>query len=59
MEEVAHTCDRVIVIHRGEIAADGTLQELAGGASADGTAGKRESLEELFFRLTGARDENG
>jgi len=58
MEEVAHSCDRVIVIDRGLIAADGTLQELTGGARADGTAGKRESLEELFFRLTGARDEN-
>ncbi|MBN2407545.1 MAG: ATP-binding cassette domain-containing protein [Elusimicrobia bacterium] len=32
MQEVQAVCERVIIINRGEIAADGTHQELAGGS---------------------------
>ncbi len=39
-------CDRVGIIHRGALAATGTLDEIRAGASADG------SLEEVFLKIT-------
>jgi ABC-2 type transport system ATP-binding protein len=47
--EVAEAmCDRIAIIHRGELLAEGTMAELrAKGASGD------ESLEAVFLRLTG------
>jgi len=39
-------CDRVGIIHRGALAATGTLAELRGAASAD------SSLEEVFMKVT-------
>ena len=44
MREVEKLCDRVAVIHRGRILAEGTLPELAA------TYGEPD-VEELFFRL--------
>jgi sodium transport system ATP-binding protein len=44
MREVEKLCDRVAVIHRGRILAEGTLPELA--AEYD-----EPDVEELFFRL--------
>ncbi|MBN1885994.1 MAG: ABC transporter ATP-binding protein [Candidatus Krumholzibacteriota bacterium] len=45
MDEVEKTCDRVAIIDRGRILADGPVAELAAGG---------EGLEDLFFRITGA-----
>ena len=42
LSEVARTCSRVVVVHRGRVVADDTLGGLAGGGS----------LEEAFLRLT-------
>jgi ABC-2 type transport system ATP-binding protein len=42
LSEVEMTCDSVIIINRGRIAASGTLDELRSGA---------ESLEDLFVRI--------
>ena len=42
LSEVAKTCSRVVVIHRGRVVADDTLEGLASGGS----------LEEVFLRLT-------
>ena len=39
-------CDRVGIIHRGALAATGTLNEIRAHASADG------SLEEVFLKIT-------
>jgi ABC-2 type transport system ATP-binding protein len=39
-------CDRVGIIHRGALAATGTLDEIRAQASTDG------SLEELFLKIT-------
>ncbi len=44
-------CDRVGIIHRGALAATGTLDEIRAGASADG------SLEEVFLKITDERGE--
>ena len=42
----AEAADRVIVLHRGEIVAEGTPQALVAAAGAD-------SLAEAFLRMTG------
>src|SRR5207249_8319804 len=42
LSEVEMTCDRVIIINRGRIAASGTVRDLRSGA---------ESLEDLFVRI--------
>jgi ABC-2 type transport system ATP-binding protein len=42
LSEVEMTCDRVIIINRGRIAASGTVRELRSGV---------ESLEDLFVRI--------
>jgi ABC-2 type transport system ATP-binding protein len=48
--EIAETmCDRIAIVHRGKIAAHGTLAELRRQTSSEGM-----SLEELFLKLTGA-----
>jgi sodium transport system ATP-binding protein len=50
MREAERLCDRIAVIHRGSILAEGTLDEL--------TRQHGESdLEELFFRLISRHDE--
>ena len=47
-------CDRVAIIHRGKVAAVGSLAELraGAGAGADGA-----TLEDLFLQLTGGPEE--
>jgi ABC-2 type transport system ATP-binding protein len=47
--EIAETmCDRIAIVHRGKIAAHGTMAELRRQTSSEGM-----SLEDLFLKLTG------
>lgn len=46
-------CDRVAILDRGRILAEGTLQELREAVHA----GSNESLEDIFLRLTGGEEE--
>ncbi len=52
MSEVERLCDRVGIVHRGELRAVGTLQELRERTS-------REYLEEIFMALVGDSDGAG
>ena len=47
MQEVAALCDRIVIIARGEVAADGTAAELLQRTGCD-------SLEDAFVRLIGS-----
>lgn len=51
MREVEKLCDRVAIMHRGKILAEGTLPEL------EDTHGE-EDLEELFFQLLSENEES-
>jgi sodium transport system ATP-binding protein len=47
MQEVAALCDRIVIIARGEVAADGTRDELLQRSGCD-------SLEDAFVKLIGS-----
>ncbi len=47
MQEVAALCDRIIIIAKGEVAADGTKEELMQRSGAD-------TLEDAFVKLIGS-----
>lgn len=49
MQEVAALCDRIVIIARGEVAADGTAAELLARTGC-------ESLEDAFVRLIGSEE---
>ena len=49
MQEVAALCDRIVIIAKGRIAADGTAAELLQKSGSD-------SLEEAFVRLIGTEE---
>ena len=49
MQEVAALCDRIIIIARGEIAADGTAAQLLEKSGCD-------SLEDAFVALIGSEE---
>jgi len=49
MQEVAALCDRIVIIARGEVAADGTAEELLARTGC-------ESLEDAFVRLIGSEE---
>lgn len=49
MQEVAALCDRIVIIAKGEVAADGTAAELLARAGCD-------SLEDAFVRLIGSEE---
>jgi ABC-2 type transport system ATP-binding protein len=52
--EVAEAlCDRIAIVHRGRIAAQGTMTELRAQTASEGM-----SLEQLFLKLTGAPEEH-
>jgi sodium transport system ATP-binding protein len=51
MREAEKLCDRVAIMHRGRILAEGTLEELRDRHG-------ESDLEELFFRLISEREEN-
>jgi sodium transport system ATP-binding protein len=46
MQEVAALCDRVVIIGRGRVLADGTPRDIRAASGAD-------SLEEAFLRVLG------
>jgi ABC-2 type transport system ATP-binding protein len=50
LAEVAQTVDRVVVIDRGRLVAQGSVDDLV-------QKGDGESLEDAFLRLTGADGE--
>lgn len=50
LDVVEEVCDRVLVMGRGKLLADGTVQELIKSLAAP-------TLEDLFLRLTGSSDE--
>ena len=49
MQEVAALCDRIIIIAKGEVAADGTAEELLERSGCD-------SLEDAFVQLIGSEE---
>ena len=49
MQEVAALCDRIVIIAKGEIAADGTAAQLLERSGCD-------SLEDAFVALIGSED---
>ena len=49
MQEVAALCDRIVIIAKGEVAADGTAAELLSRSGCD-------SLEDAFVRLIGSEE---
>jgi sodium transport system ATP-binding protein len=51
MREAEKLCDRIAIIHRGSILAEGTLEELRNRQ-------EEHDLEELFFQLISRHDEN-
>ncbi len=49
MQEVAALCDRIVIIAKGEVAADGTADELLARSGCD-------SLEDAFVKLIGSEE---
>jgi sodium transport system ATP-binding protein len=49
MQEVAALCDRIVIIAKGEVAADGTAEELLESAGC-------ETLEDAFVKLIGSEE---
>jgi sodium transport system ATP-binding protein len=49
MQEVAALCDRIVIIAKGEVAADGTAEELLERAGC-------ETLEDAFVKLIGSEE---
>jgi sodium transport system ATP-binding protein len=49
MQEVAALCDRIVIIAKGEVAADGTADELLQASGCD-------SLEDAFVKLIGSEE---
>ncbi len=50
MSELERLCDRLVVLHRGRMIAEGTAQELI-------TEYQEENLEDMFFQILAADDE--
>jgi ABC-2 type transport system ATP-binding protein len=59
LEIVERLCTHIAIIHRGQLVAQGSLEELrAGQANADGASpspsgGKQRNLEEIFLEIVG------
>ena len=49
MQEVAALCDRIVIIAKGEVAADGTAEQLLARSGCD-------SLEDAFVKLIGSEE---
>jgi len=52
INDAARVCDRFVLIDRGHVSAEGTVDELAVQAAARGVAPAGASLEEIFLALT-------
>lgn len=48
LQEISLICDRVLIIHRGKLVADGSIPQLTGGESVDNAS----ALEKIFMQLT-------
>jgi ABC-2 type transport system ATP-binding protein len=62
LSEVEATCDRVVIIHQGKIAADGKLQELkksAGNTNVIHLTVRRASFEEIDKQISAVEGVNG
>ena len=62
LSEVEATCDRVVIIHQGKIAADGNLRELkesAGGTNVIHLTLRNASFEEIEGQITSVNGVNG
>lgn len=58
LEIAEKMCTRISILNKGEIIADGTLEELRKLSSEKGTSSTgHESLEDLFLKLTGQDEE--
>ena len=57
LDVVEEVCDRVLVVGKGRLLADGTFAELQAKLPNAGAAGAAPTLEDLFLALTGASDE--
>ena len=55
LDVVEEVCDRVLVMGRGKLLADGTVKALVGGL--DVKEGEIATLEDLFLQLTGSSEE--
>jgi ABC-2 type transport system ATP-binding protein len=53
LEIVERLCSHVGIIHRGELAAQGSIDELRSGVAARHTDGQSLSLEQIFLDLVG------
>ncbi len=61
LTEISQTCDRILVMHRGRIAAQGTEDELLGSLSKQHTlrvrvSGDRDRAEDVLSGLDGVED---
>jgi ABC-2 type transport system ATP-binding protein len=56
LDVVAEVCDRVLVMGKGKLLADGTVPDLVQSLPV-GAGGTPATLEDLFLKLTGSSDE--
>jgi ABC-2 type transport system ATP-binding protein len=57
LDVVEEVCDRVLVMGKGKLVGDGTVNELKARLPAAGPSGAAPTLEDLFIALTGSSDE--
>jgi ABC-2 type transport system ATP-binding protein len=59
LEIAERMCDRIGIVNKGKLIAEGTLEELRAGAgtSANGSAAGSASLEDIFLELTGGAED--
>jgi ABC-2 type transport system ATP-binding protein len=53
LEIVERLCSHVAIIHRGELVAQGSIDELRSGVSARRDDGQKLSLEQIFLEIVG------
>lgn len=57
LDVVEEVCDRVLVMGRGKLVGNGTVEELKARLPAGAAGGAPPTLEDLFIALTGSSDE--
>ena len=55
LDTAERLCDRVIIMHQGEVLAEGTMAELHERARM----GEQATLEDMFLALTGGDERGG